>query len=164
MSPVEGLGKFPSLVSKEYKKLKKSEVGNTKADLELSGETLNALSFKSTNDGLKLGVFGSRAPIFDGHNNLSGKSELPLRRAVPGEGENYKSSIRKEVDRIIADALSENEFVSPKDLQDINSKGALYDVLGDLLGLTSRSEIRLAVFRNESLLELLRDEELTEFL
>ena len=163
-SPVDGYGSFDPLTSKEYKLKKKGEVGNTRADLQLSGETLDALDFKVTEDGLTIGVFGDRAPIADGHNNLSGKSELPVRRFIPGEGESYRPAIQQEFDRIISDALAENGGVSPQDLSEITTKSSLYDILGDRLGLTSRSEIRLAVYRNEDLLELLRDEDLIDLL
>lgn len=163
-SPVEGYGSFPALTSKEYKAKKKLEVGSTKPDLQLSGETLNEFSFKVTSEGIKIGVFGDRAPVADGHNNLSGKSELPLRRFIPGEGENYSSNVQREVERIIADTLAENEVIEAKDLADVNSKGALYDILGDRLGLSSRSEIRLAVFRNQDLLDLLREEDLIDYI
>ncbi|HEY6435634.1 MAG TPA: hypothetical protein VIY47_03525, partial [Ignavibacteriaceae bacterium] len=155
--------KFPSLKSDSYKLKKKKEVGNNKADIQLSGDTLDAFDFKVTSDGLKIGVFGSRAPVADGHNNLSGNSELPLRRFIPDEGDSYKSSIVKEVDRIIADALSDTE-ISKSDLKGIESKSDLYDRLSGILGISSRSELRLAVFRNDSLLNLLEDEGLVDLL
>lgn len=163
-SPVEGYGKFPALKSKEYKLKKKEEVGNQKADLQLSGETLDELDYKVTPEGLKVGVFGDRAPVADGHNNLSGKSELPLRRFIPDKGETYKADIAKEINRIVSDYLADNDVIEKKDLQGINSKSGLYNILGQRLGLASRSEIKLAVFRNDSLRNLLDEEDLLDML
>ena len=156
-SPVQGEGNFKALTSKEYKKKKKLEVGNTNADLEFEGVMKDELDFKVTKDGVKVGVFGERAPAADGHNNLSGKSQLPKRRFLPDEGQNYKKNIQTEVDRIIADAIAEDISFKKSMFRDVDTKKALYAKLSDIFGPMTRSELELSVYRNEDLFEILKD-------
>lgn len=155
-SPIDG-ETWKKLISKEYKKKKLDEVGNTDADLQLSGQTLDELSWKMTENGIKIGVFGGRAPVADGHSNISGKSKLPRRRFIPDVGQDYKGPIATEVDRIVADIVSQNvQDVRLSQLTKIKNKTQLYNYLADLFGVElSRAELKLAVYRNQDVLDLL---------
>lgn len=163
-SPIQGEGWKKSL-SKEYRKKKLDEIGNSKSDMQFTGETLDSLSAEDHPDGIKIGVFGERAPAADGHNNLSGKSKLPQRRYIPDKGQEYKSDIQKEVERIITDVIAEDAELKAEDLRGITSKFLLYEVLSSLFGRElSRAELKLAVYRNENVLRAIMDEDLEDLL
>lgn len=155
-SPVQGEGTFKAL-SPDYAKLKKREVGNSRPNQEFDGDTKDQLDFKITPTGVSIGVYGDRAPAADGNNNLSGKSQITKRRYIPDVGQNYKRDIQREVDRIIADVIAEETNISPKDFKGINTATALYAKLGELLGLSSRKEINLAVVRTADLQDILKE-------
>ena len=155
-SPVSGEGKFKAL-SKDYAKLKKREVGNSRPNLEVDGNMKDEIDFKPTKTGVTLGVFGDRAPAADGHNNLSGKSSLPTRRFLPDQGQNYKKDIKLEVERIKADIIAEETTFKKSVFNNVDTRSALYDKLGSLLGLTSRTEINLAVIRTQELEDILKE-------
>ena len=154
--------KIPALSSKPYKLKKRDEVGNATANLELSGEMLDSVDYKPSVNSLTIGVYGDAALRADGHNNFSGKSSLPKRRIFPGEGQEYKSDVQKEIKRIISDYRSSNPIA--KDFEDIQTKTELYDTLKEITGLTSRSEIKLAVMRSRDLLDVLDDLDLADLL
>ena len=103
-SPVAGRGKFKKL-TRDYAELKAEESGSPIANLELSGEMLDAL--KSTVKGNKIvtGITGSQAGKADGHNNFSGDSRLPERRFIPKaeDGETYKKDILAGIREILLD-------------------------------------------------------------
>jgi hypothetical protein len=163
-SPVQGEGKFKAL-SKAYKGKKLEEVGHGKADLQFSGTMLDEVSFEPTKDGIRIGVFGERAPAADGHNNLSGESALPKRRFIPAEGQSYKANIEREVSRIISDVVAENSSFKKKDFEDISSKSGLYSRLEAIFGTAlSRAELKLAALRNEDLVDLLDDLDILDLL
>lgn len=146
-SPVTGDSFDP--LSKEYKAKKTGEGLAGVPNLELSGDMLDALDFRVTSDGIEIGVFGEDAPKADGHNNLSGKSLLPTRRFIPEEGESFTSSIEDEVNRIISDAIGEENAPDLDTLEEIESKTDLYDYLIPIFGLGSRTETKLAVLRSD---------------
>lgn len=161
-SPVKGES-IPALTSKIYKDYKRGEVGNTKANMELNGDMLDSVDFEIVDTGkIKIGVFGDSAPKADGHNNFSGDSRLPKRRIFPDEGQSYKSYIESEIKKIIADHKSKN--INKSSFKDVESKSDLYSKLSEITGLSKRSEIRLAVLRNESLLESLIENGLEDYL
>lgn len=163
-SPVQGEGTFKKL-SKEYKKKKDEEVGHTDPDLQFSGQMLDQVDYKVTSNGVTVGVFGDRAPAADGHNNLSGKSKLPTRRFIPGEGQNYKANIQKEVDRIISDVIAEQSDFKKSEFKNIGTKTDLYKQLETIFGtMLTRAELRLAVLRNEDLLDLLEELDIVDLL
>lgn len=155
-SPVQGEGTFQPL-SKLYKKKKLDEVGSGEANLEFDGVMKDELQFYPTKNGIEIGVYGERAGAADGHNNLSGKSHLPTRRFLPDEGQSYKKPIAAEVERIIADAIADEVSFKKSDFKGIETRTALYEKLGQIFGPMSRSELNLAVFRNEELTDLLAD-------
>ncbi len=162
-SPVSGAS-YKSTLSRDYAKEKKKEVGNTEANLELSGALLDSVTFKKTEDGIQLGVFGKEAGKADGHNNLSGESRLPERRFLPKEGEEFKANIQKEIDSIIADKVAESASFSKSDFEGVDTKAELYSVLSEQFAGMSRSEIRSAVLGNEELLGLITELDLAEYL
>lgn len=154
--------KIPALTSKQYKLKKRAEVGNSSANLELSGEMLDSVDYKVSGETVTIGVFGDAALRADGHNNFSGKSSLPKRRIFPAEGQEYKDQVMREVRRIIADYKTSN--VKESVLNEVETKSELYEALKQITGLTSRSEIKLAVLRSDRLLALLEDMELEDLL
>lgn len=162
-SPVQGEGNFKAL-SPDYKKLKQREVGSTEANLEFDGVMKDELNFEPTPFGISLGVFGDRAPAADGHNNLSGKSSLPTRRFLPDEGQNYKAQIAREVDRIVADIVAEESKFKKSMFKEVTTKAELYTVLKNIFGEATRAELKLAVFRNEELTDMLDDLNLLDLL
>lgn len=108
VSPVDG-EKWAGL-SPKYKKLKRGAIGSSKADLQLTGEMLEALDIRVKGNKLTILVNdNSQAGKSDGHNNHSGKSELPLRRFIPEEGEGFVSEIEDGIDEIISEFEEESK-------------------------------------------------------
>lgn len=161
-SPVQGEGSFKPL-SPLYKKKKQNDVGSTEANLEFDGLMKDQLDFKPTKSGVRIGVYGERAPAADGHNNLSGDSSLPTRRFLPKEGQQYKENIQREVERIIADAIADETTFKKSEFRNIETKKELYEKLAQTFGGT-RAEIALAVFRNADLVDLLTELDLIRFI
>jgi len=163
-SPVSG-ETFQPLTS-DYRKKKQEEGGQGVPNLELSGDMLDELDYRLTEDGIEIGVFGSSAPKADGHNNLSGDSPLPTRQFIPDVGETFRPAIQNEVERIVADGKAES--ISESDIEefadDVRTPSELYDKLGTLLGLTSQTEIRKAVLRSPMLFNWLGLYGLDDFL
>jgi len=162
-SPVQGEGSFKAL-SPLYKKKKLSEVGSGEANLEFDGVLKDELDFKTTDKGISIGVFGERAPAADGHCNLSGDSRIPKRRFLPDEGQNYKSPIRQEVERIVADAIAEETTIKESLFRYVETKSELYSVLGELFGPMTRKELELIVYRNTDLYDTLNNLDLLRLL
>jgi hypothetical protein len=154
-SPVAGYGKFPSL-SKKYKEKKEESGRSGVPNLDFDGDMLGALDFEVTEDGIKIGVFGDQAPKADGHNNLSGQSELPLRRFLPDAGEAFNKNIDAEIEAILAErAVKESvedvpEFVDEA-LEVIDSREELFSFLTDLTGIQEEYLLRSAVLTNKTL-------------
>lgn len=97
-SPVKGHGSFKSL-NKEY--AKKEKGGNRTANLELEGDMLDALDTRIKGNRLEVGIFAKgQQGKADGHNNHTGRSELPLRRFIPVESETFKKPILDGMKRI----------------------------------------------------------------
>ena len=162
-SPVSGKS-FPAL-SKDYAKQKAEEGLPPVPNLEFEGDMLDSLTFVTTEEGIRIGVFGDDAPKADGHNNLSGKSDLPLRRFIPDEGEGFISKIEREVDAIIADSIAENTEPDVEQLSSISSKASLYRVLSEVFtSLDTQTEIRAAVLRSPIWLEALEELDLIKWL
>jgi hypothetical protein len=162
-SPVSGAPNFPAL-SKNYKKKKLAEVGSTEANLEFDGIMKDEINFERTESGVAIGVYGERAGAADGHNNLSGKSNLPLRQFLPDQGQSYKKQIAREVERIIVDIVAEEMTFKKSDFKEISTKAELYDKLKEIFGDLSRSELQTAAFRNEDLIDILAELDLVELL
>lgn len=154
-SPVQGAPNF-KVLSKNYKKRKLDEVGSGDANLEFDGLMKDETDFKATDTGIKIGVFGERAGAADGHNNLSGKSNLPLRQFIPDVDQSYKKNIKIEVERIIADIIAEETSFRRSDFEDITTRAELYGKLIEVFGEMPKAELYLSVFRNEELTDLLK--------
>lgn len=106
-SPVSG-GKWKRTLSPEYKERKQAEGGSSVADMELSGNMLDALQVVITSRGkLSLQIEGSQAPKADGHNNHSGKSELPPREFIPKKGATFKRDIWRDVREALEEYVGE---------------------------------------------------------
>lgn len=100
-SPVRG-GPWKRSLSPEYRKLKAEESGVTIANMELSGDMLDALAVvRKRGNNLSLQIEGAEAPKADGHNNHSGDSKLPERRFIPKENETFRSDMWAEIRRIL---------------------------------------------------------------
>lgn len=99
-SPVAGYGAFPKL-SKAYAKRKKAEGAPPVPDLVLSGEMLDSMQTYTRGNKIGIKLTGQQGAKADGHCNLSGDSTLPLRRFIPGEGEQFKADILDGIRRII---------------------------------------------------------------
>ena len=104
-SPVTGRA-FPKL-SAAYKKIKAHESSADIANLELTGEMLDSLTYKVVGSRVQIGIWGDQAPKADGHNNFSGDSKLPRRAFIPDKdrGESFRPDIRDEVQTIIDEAI-----------------------------------------------------------
>lgn len=145
-SPLDG-SRYKAL-SPEYKKQKKADGAPGVPNLDLTGDMLGSLEYRETPTGIEIGVFGKEAPKADGHNNFSGDSTLPERRFLPGEGESFRPGITKEVEAIIADAVSQNVEPTIDMFQDVSAPSDLYDILIDAFNVDTMTEARNAVLRN----------------
>ena len=98
-SPVAGEAPWPKL-DKVY--ATEEHNGDRTPTLNATGRLRESLQFRSTDDGVEIGIFHkSQQAKADGHNNFSGKSHLPQRRFVPSSRQNYRSEIMANVDRIL---------------------------------------------------------------
>lgn len=148
-SPIKGES-FPAL-TKDYKKSKVDQGAGTKANLELHGDMLDALVFKHTAKGVKVGILGEEAAKADGHNNFSGKSRITQRRFLPGEGQAFKPSIETEVNSIIREHVATAVTVNKSDLRGIDTKPKLHDFLRSQFPDLSIRQAKNAIIINEDL-------------
>lgn len=162
-TPISG-GAFKSSLSKKYRAAKEADNLPGIANLELTGEMLDSLDFRSTNAGIELGVFGRAALRADGHNNFTGESRLPLRQFLPKVGQNFKRSIASEVDKIIRDKKAEGLNVSRRTFATVQDREQLWDLLRELLPGMSRVKIVETVTRSQEIFGLLNEFNLTRFL
>jgi hypothetical protein len=115
---------------------------------------LNSLDYKVQGEKIELGIFGEDAPKADGHNNFSGKSSLPQRRFLPGEGQEFKSDIKRLVKETVESYKADNVRVTKEDLKEIESKKDLYDYLKDQIGDLPRKRLAELVLQSELAAEL----------
>lgn len=162
-SPVSGEAWKKSL-NPLYAKEKSNEGGTPIANLEMHGDMLQSFGFEKTDDGIKIGVFGAEASKADGHNNFSGDSELPQRRFIPEEGQDYKRDIAKGAQEIINDIMAEEVSIDETELADIETKSDLYDLLSGVFGTTNRQVIQRAVIGSEKITDILSKYELMDLL
>lgn len=136
ISAVDG-AKWDDL-SPEYKKFKTKSGGVGRANLELSGDMLDALKgYVRSDDELEIGIFKkSEALKADGHchTGVFGESKLPLRQFLPNEdnGENLNDKIMRDVvslaNRLVDDSpkkrsnISELVMLAKEILNDNNSQ------------------------------------------
>lgn len=151
-SPFRGES-WPGL-SEEYKKIKKADGRGTKANLELSGDMLDALEFKRTKDGIKLQVTGTEAPKADGHNNFSGKSNLPTRKFLPQEGDKFVGSIDGNIRSIISDQVTKSMKIKKSDLRGITTKRQLNKFLREEFPTVSVADVKDSILIDDDLRDL----------
>jgi len=159
-SPIKGES-FPKLDPK-YREIKKKAGRGTKANLEFSGDMLDALEKKRTADGVKLQIKGTQAPKADGHNNFSGKSRITTRQFLPKEGDKFKPSAKKEIDRIIQEAVVAGQKIKKSAIRNITSKTELNMFLTTMFPDLSSKEAQRAIILNEELRELFGEFNLIE--
>jgi len=164
-SPIEG-GKFKKTLSPDYRAKKKAEGYSPIPNLEVSGNMLSSLDFKNSSSGIKIGIFGDseNAGKADGHNNFSGESNLPERVFLAKSGSTFKKDITDQINNIILDAVVASTTPKKSDFKDVETKKDLYEVLKDIMGDLSNTEIRAAVTRSEDLMDLLGDLDLLDLL
>jgi hypothetical protein len=160
-SPVDG-EQWPKLTT-NYLHKKEAAGLPGKPNMEFTGEMLDSLSFKVTKEGIEFGIFGKDAPKADGHNNFSGRSQLPQRRFLPAEGQEFMKSIQEDVQKIIDDAVVGAQNIQDE-LDGVKNRQEFWGVLNDLFPELSRSAIKEAVMRSPSLVAWLEEEEMLEWL
>jgi hypothetical protein len=108
-SPVAGRGKFKELTP-AYKKVKAEISNSTEPNLELYGDMLDALEYEIQGNKIKIGWWSDpdEAAKADGHNNHSGKSSLPIRRAIPTKKETFKKDIIQGMKEIAESMIDED--------------------------------------------------------
>lgn len=114
VSPVSGEGKYKAL-SKLYKKKKIAEGLSGSPDLFFTGDLQSSIEVEFFKNKLRLTVPQSEQGKADGHNNFSGKSELPTRAFIPNasEDQTFKRHILSGIRDIVLEALDGE--VSDKD-------------------------------------------------
>lgn len=163
-TPIQGAPAFKKL-SKEYKKFKLEETGSGEPNLDLTGDLISSIDYKVEGNSLKLGVFDpENAGKADGHNNFSGKSNLPERRFLPKEGETFKKSIRDLIAETVENYKADAAELDEKKLDKIESKTELYKYLKDELGIESRAAINRAVLGSKQLVKLLDEYDLLDMI
>lgn len=93
-SPVED-GEWKKNLSPEYAKKKKEQSSSVFANMELTGAMLDALDVANKpGKNLSLQITGKeQVAKADGHNNFSGKSDLPERDFIPKGGKTFRDDI-----------------------------------------------------------------------
>lgn len=100
-SPVSG-GAWKRSLSKEYRERKEKMSGAGYANMELTGDMLDALEVvEKRGNKLSLQIDGREGDKADGHNNFSGDSDLPPRQFIPKKGETFKRDIIEGIRRIV---------------------------------------------------------------
>lgn len=97
-------------LSKDYAKFKKKEVGNSLANLVLSGDMMDSLKVIRRASKLTLTVGANQQAKADGHNNHSGDSKLPERKFIPSSdlGETFSPDILSGITEIINKYVDES--------------------------------------------------------
>lgn len=151
-SPIAGED-WPPL-SQDYRDEKRDMGRGGKANMEQSGDMLDALKFSVTNDGIKLGIEGEAAPRADGHNNFSGKSRLPRRKFLPEEGDSFISQIENDVQSIISESVVTGESVTKARIKQVSTKVELNNLLRELYPSITVREAKSAILLDDKLRSL----------
>lgn len=160
-SPVSG-EEWPALKSGNYRKQKRKEVGNTRANMELTGAMLDSLEFRETTDGVQVGFFDEQAAKADGHNKLSGRNNrTPKRRFLPRQGQKFK--FRDDIKDIVIQSFAQEQEFSESDFQNVQSKTSLFNVLRKRFQGLSDREIEVVVLRTPSISNILERRGLLRF-
>jgi hypothetical protein len=167
-SPLEG-GDWPALGSTSksgsYKKFKKGK-GAVKANMELSGDMLDAYDYKLTTEGVELGVFGKKqGEKADGHNKLTGRSNpTPKRRFIPGDKDKFNETITEGIESLVAEHIVEKENIKRSDLVNLTSKSAFDDFVKATFPDITLIEAKQAIKNTPSIFEMLDELGLIGFL
>jgi hypothetical protein len=162
-SPVRGGKKFKQL-SKDYADDEKG--GRREPNLELNGDMLGALTYKTTDKGIEVGIFdSSQAPKAYNHNV---GDTLPKRAFIPQPKESFVGEIEKGIrelvnKRIVESALGEFE-PRPQPRSTPSDTRQTSDILKDLknndVSVSARTTLAptaLSFFGTTTLSQTIRD-------
>jgi hypothetical protein len=97
-------------LSKKYKAFK-AGIASPEANLELSGDMLDALEYIPYRDGIEFGIFDNeQAQKADNHCKFSAKSlktAVPQRQFIPTKDESFRAGIMRELIELAEDIKSE---------------------------------------------------------
>jgi hypothetical protein len=94
---------------------------------------LNALEFQIKDSAIEVGVFkSSEVGKADGHNNHSGTSQLPLRRFIPTDREEFTQEIMSSL-RSVVDSEREDRDMA-QDIEKVEVKKGVSISVQDILG------------------------------
>lgn len=99
--------RWKNSLSKKYKKYKANFSSDLTANMELHGDMLDALKYKTKGGVVEVGIFDyDQAQKADNHNKFSSASKttaLPKRQFIPNEeeGQTFKRDIIQEIERIL---------------------------------------------------------------
>lgn len=100
-------GAWKSSLSPAYKKRKGDQSSSLIANMELTGDMLDSLTFKTNGKKIEIGIFDyNEAQKADNHNKFSGASKgtnVPQRQFIPRKGEKFSRDILSEINQIIED-------------------------------------------------------------
>ncbi len=149
-SPVLGES-WPALKKGNYKNFKKAEVGNTRANMELTGAMLDALDWKPTPEGIKVGIFDNdQAPKADGHNRMSGRAtRMPKRRFLAKDGQKF--DFQSDLKSLVSEALVSEKRFRKAEFDAVSSTASLFRVLRPKFPDLSEREIESAILRTPTL-------------
>lgn len=126
---------------------------------------LESLGYELTDEGFKLGFFGSEAPKADGHLKFSGKEgTAPKRRIIPGEGQKFKADIQAEAEAIVAQALAERVEPSREDFEGVDTSRDFWRAIGEVFPGLSRSEVAFTIYNTPKLRRFFESLDLMRFL
>lgn len=104
VSPVSGERNFRALKDGPYRDFKKSKVGNTKANLRLTGELIESMEVDADDSSFTLSVGGDKNNIAKSYNHNVGDTVIQ-RQFLPNDrvqGQTFKRSIVKAIKETIA--------------------------------------------------------------
>lgn len=108
-SPVTGK-QFVGL-SKEYKNIKKNYSSSTAPNMELTGDLLDSLIFKSKGSKIEVGIFDyNEAQKADNHNKFSSaskKTKVPQRQFIPYEDQGFRKGIERSIIDIVKEIVED---------------------------------------------------------
>ena len=99
VSPVNRKGRFEALAKGPYRKFKKSKVGNTKANLRLTGELIESMEVDADDRSFTISVGGDENNIAKSYNHLVGDT-VAQRQFLPNDdipNQTFKRGIVKAI-------------------------------------------------------------------
>jgi hypothetical protein len=124
---------------------------------------LDNLGYRPTGSGVEIGVYGKDAPKADGHVNFSGKSQIPTRRFIPGEGQQFRPEIDREIQDIVNDHIARSRKPTRAELGVIRSKSELNTFIRGLFPDMSLSAAKSSILRDNELADLFGEFSLLRF-